>query len=65
MIPVADPGLQPERTAMSWTRTALAMHLVNDNASAAVLVAYTEDENGAHDAAVAMREALDRLGRHS
>lgn len=24
-IPVADAGLQPERTAMSWTRTALAM----------------------------------------
>ncbi|QDR77359.1 DUF202 domain-containing protein [Corynebacterium sanguinis] len=24
-IPVTDAGLQPERTAMSWTRTALAM----------------------------------------
>ncbi|GAB3084800.1 DUF202 domain-containing protein [Corynebacterium aquatimens] len=25
MIQVADEGLQPERTAMSWTRTAAAM----------------------------------------
>lgn len=24
-IPVADKGLQPERTSMSWTRTGLAM----------------------------------------
>ncbi|SDM01341.1 protein of unknown function [Corynebacterium mycetoides] len=24
-IPLSDAGLQPERTAMSWTRTALAM----------------------------------------
>ncbi|QPK83222.1 DUF202 domain-containing protein [Corynebacterium qintianiae] len=24
-IPVSDAGLQPERTALSWTRTALAM----------------------------------------
>lgn len=24
-IPVADAGLQPERTALSWTRTAAAM----------------------------------------
>ncbi|MDY5785341.1 DUF202 domain-containing protein [Corynebacterium sp.] len=24
-IPVADAGLQPERTALSWVRTALAM----------------------------------------
>lgn len=25
MIPVADKGLQPERTAMAWTRTSAAM----------------------------------------
>ncbi|MEY8566531.1 DUF202 domain-containing protein [Corynebacteriaceae bacterium 7-707] len=58
-IPVADPGLQPERTSMAWARTSLA-YLV----AAAVTLRWVP-QHGTAVAAVSVGLVLVALGIHA